>query len=279
MSVRKPETPRLLPLWILVTMLGLAAVGYLAGRADMDTEEAEEAAAIEVDPLDLGIAAHGGLSKWQSYASLEYDVESYGSVQHHMIDLTSRRTLLETEAFRIGFDGTNVWVTPGLDAVRVRPSFLNGLDFYFFGMPFVLADPGVIRESLGRVTVGHEEFEAVRISFQEGIGGSPDDSYIAHFDPTTHRLRFLLYTVTFFSGEPSENLNARVYDEWQQLGGLTVPAKATSYAWDAEKETFGTARGEAVYSNVQFSADAPADSMFAMPEGAELDVQTVGAEE
>ena len=61
------------------------------------------------------------------------------------------------------------------------------MDFYFFGMAFVFADPGTNHESLGSVDINGEPFDAVKISFDAGTGASSDDYYIAHFDPQTHQ--------------------------------------------------------------------------------------------
>ncbi len=223
------------------------------------------------DALDRGIAAHGGLATWQSHGGARFDIESGGSAMTNVVDLRSRRALASGESFEIGFDGEDVWIMPGLDAFQGSPRFYNGLDFYFFAMPFVLADPGTRREDLGRVSVGEEEFDAVRVSFDDGVGDSPGDFYVAHFDPATHRLRFLLYTVTFFSGEPDEKYNARVYEEWQEAGGLTVPRKASSYEWIAGEGRLGEKHGEATYGNVLLTPEPPDAMLFEMPEGAEID--------
>jgi len=112
------------------------------------------------------------------------------------------------------------------------------------------------------------EYDAVKISFDTGVGESPGDFYIAHFDTETHRLRFLLYTVTYFSGESNENYYGRMYDEWQEVGGLLLAAKTQSYSWDPEKRQLNEAGGVTTYSNIEFETQPPDDSMFAPPRGA-----------
>ncbi len=55
--------------------------------------------------------------------------------------------------------------------------------FYFFGMPFVFADPGAVHESLGRKSFQGQEYDAVRVTFQKGTGDTPDDFYLLYLDP------------------------------------------------------------------------------------------------
>ena len=223
-----------------------------------------------VDPLDRGIAAHGGLDRWRSYAALSFDIPREQGTVHHTIDLWSRKTLQTTPAYQLGFDGSDVWVAPGLDAYSGNARFANGLDFYFFAIPFVLADPGANREVLGQVTIDDKAYNAVKISYDAGVGDSPEDYYIVHFDPDTHRMSHLLYTATYFSGEPSENYNARVYSDWQDIDGLLLPGKITAYHWDSESRRLGEQRGETVFTNIELSTAPPESTLFQKPETAEI---------
>ncbi len=231
---------------------------------------------LDKDPLARAITAHGGLDLWQSFRTVTFDIVREESVVRNTVDLRTRKARMSAEDYDIGFDGEDVWVMPDLEAFSGSASFYNGLDFYFFGMPFVLADPGTIHSDIGLVTVGGEPYHAVRVAYEAGVGASSEDSYVAHFDVETHRLRFLLYTVTYFTGEPNENYNVRVYDEWQEIQGLQVPLRATSYAWNPDLREFGEMRSEASYTNVSLEA-APADPMmFVMPDGAMVDTSGGG---
>ena len=228
----------------------------------------EVASASALDILDKSLIAHGGLNTWQSYGSLEYDVIKGDNEGHHIIDLKTRRTLQSGENYVLGFDGKNTWVSPDLDAFPGNPDFYVGLDFYFFGIPFVLADPGTNRELLGDVTFNGTTYEAVKISYNAGVGASPDDYYIAHFDKETHLLTYLLYTVTFNSQEPNENYYARAYEEWQEVGGLLLPKKMAAYSWDKETRMLGEMRREAVFNNVTLDTKQPEEAVFAKPDNA-----------
>ena len=226
---------------------------------------------VEQDALDKSIEAHGGIDTWRSFGTLEFAFGRGERLENHLIDLHSRKTLITTDNYQIGYDGNDVWITPGLDAFSGSPRFMNGLHFYFFAIPFVLSDPGTNREYLGRVRIGEQEYEAVKISYNDGVGASPDDYYIVHLDPETYQLKLLLYTATFRTQAPSENYNARVYEEWQEVDGLLLPSKIVSYRWDAEARRLGDQRGEAFYSDIKLGKASPDASLFAPPQGAEID--------
>ena len=215
--------------------------------------------------LDNSLKAHGGAATWQSFQSLSFDLVRGDDTQQHLINLNSRKTRQSNSEFTIGYDGTNVWVAPDTSAFPGNPSFFNGLYFYFFAMPFVFADPGVNAEFLGQREIGGMSYNVVEFSYDDGVGGSPKDVYLGHFDPATNQLGLLLYTVTFSSGIPSTNYNAMVYNEWEEVQGLLVPTRLTSHPWDKEKEELGAARGSMEFKNIVFDTSAPQSSLFEKP--------------
>lgn len=251
-------------------MLCILLVGCVSSPEEPTSDTSSPTVEEPQDAMDKGLVAHGGMDRWQSFGALEYDVTRGERTENHLIDLYTRRTRQASETFTLGYDGTDVWVAPNLEAFRGNPRFSNGLDFYFFALPFVLADPGTNREDMGRVTVNGVEYDAIKISYDAGIGESPNDYYIPHFDPETGQMRLLLYTVTFRSQEPSESYGARMYEEWQTVDGLVVPKTVVSYRWDNEQYQLGDRRGETVYSNVRFGAEQPDASTFAPPAESEI---------
>lgn len=229
----------------------------------------------EMEPADLpdalarGIETHGGLDTWRSFGRLEFHVEKPDIVEHHTIDLQSRKLLIASDRYVIGFNGEDVWITPGLDAYPGDARFYSSLNFYFFGLPFLLADPGTVHEDLGRRTIDGTDYDVVKVSFEEGVGDAPDDYYLAHFNTQTGTMDLLLYTVTYRSGEPEENYHARTY-EWQEEQGLLVPAKMSSYRWNAEEDALGEHRSDTRISKVMFSEERPDPGWFEMPHDAEV---------
>ena len=220
--------------------------------------------------LHVEVAAHGGIDRWRSYGTLEYDLQKGEMHEHHIIDLHSRKLVLTGDGYTIGFDGEEVWVMPDMEAYSGRPRFYSSLNFYFFGIPFVLADPGTIPESLGRSTFRDKPYDVVKVSFEPGVGDSPNDYYVIHADTATHLVELLLYTVTFRSHQPSEKYNARIF-EWHEVDGLMVPSKISSYRWNGEDGTLGEHRSDTYFSNIVFNIERPDAGLFVMPEGAEID--------
>ncbi len=217
-----------------------------------------------------GLIAHGGLELWRSFGSLSYDIVKKDKVEHQLIDLHSRKVLITSDKYKIGFDGETAWISPNKDAMGGGSArFYQGVYFYFFALPHVLGDPGLNFETLPDKTIAGKTYDVVKVSYNDGVGDASGDYYVAHFDKSTHRLDWLLYTVTYFSGESHENYNAVNYEGWQEVGGLMVPTAFTSYIYkDGE---IGEVRSKTEFDNIKFDTANPASSVFAKPEDAEVD--------
>jgi hypothetical protein len=201
---------------------------------------------------------------------LEFELERPDRTEHHIVDLQSRNVRVDSEDWAIGFDGSDAWISPGLDAYSGSPRFYSSLQFYFFGLPFLLADPGTTREDLGLRQMDDKTYNVIKVGFEDGVGDSPDDYYLAHIDTATGMMEALLYTVTYRSGEPNENYGARLYD-WQEVDGLRVPSRMSSYRWNEEEAKLGEHRSDALITGVTFRPERPEPELFQMPEGAEID--------
>lgn len=97
--------------------------------------------------IGRSVEAHGGREKWQSFASVEYDLtyeRPKGEKRDHQIfDLRSRDGLITAQDYTLGASKGDVWIKPGVEALGgTPPRFYMWTPFYFFAMPFVFADPG-----------------------------------------------------------------------------------------------------------------------------------------
>ena len=120
--------------------------------------------------MEESLQAHGGLDTFSGYGTLEYDMkwqfgQDGGLNDHHLIDLDSRKILITSDGYKVGFDGTEAWISPGKDALPLPARFYSSTPFYFFGIPFLFADPGVNLESLGRVELDGKEHNAVKVTY------------------------------------------------------------------------------------------------------------------
>ena len=224
--------------------------------------------------IEHSVSAHGGLQKWQSFGSVEYDLtyeRPKGEKRdHQLFDLRTRDGLITADDYKLGASKGEVWITPRADALGgTPPRFYMWTPFYFFGMPFVFADPGVKQHSLGRKMYQGAEYDVVKITYEAGTGDSPDDFYIAYLDPSSGRLKLAVYVVTYPAlrkGKPLEELeqHAIVFEEWQEVDGLTVPKTASYFDWK-NGTTEGEMLGRLRFANVRFAAAQPDASQFAKP--------------
>lgn len=213
------------------------------------------------------LEAHGGLARWQDQQRLDYDLYRQDQlVDHQLIALKPRKVLLTNDTYRIGYDGADYWVSPDTSAFDGNVRFHHNLQFYFMALPFLFADPGINYEVMEPREFQGKTHDVLGITFEPGVGDASDDEYIAYFDPKTHRLALLLYTVTYFSGEPGENYNARWYQEWQEVNQLLLPKKVVGYRWS--DAGLGEERGTTEYRNVVLDEIPPDESIFLAPTNA-----------
>lgn len=231
--------------------------------------------------LEDSYEAHGGLETFKEFKVVEYDLKDlpFSPVgilnDHQLIDLNSRHILITSDTYKIGFNGTEAWMTPNMDALGIPPRFYSSTPFYFFGLPFLFADPGTNLESLGTKELKGKEYNVIKVTYDKGIGDTPDDDYVAYIDTETNQLKLVHYIVTYpplMQGKSIDELerHAAVYDEWQEVDGLIVPKKLSFYVWS--DDTLGdTTLGSIRYENVSFKKETPDPAIFKKPEGAVVD--------
>jgi hypothetical protein len=227
--------------------------------------------------LDRCLEAHGGLAKWRRCGGVEFDLD-YKSPreqrkEHQLFDLWQRTGLITARDYTLGNDGKEVWIKPNLQALGgTPPRFYMGTPFYFFGMPFVFADPGAKQESLGKKSVGDKEYDTVKITFAKATGDTPEDYYVAYIDPANSHLKMVYYIVTYPALRKGRRVSdlvphAIVFQEWQKVEGLLVPKSAPFFKWNGH-DIEGEPLGRLEFSNVHFLKNEPDASKFAMPAGA-----------
>lgn len=218
------------------------------------------------------LMAHGGLDKWRSFKTLEYDLQHDGDTiptEHYTLDLLNRKDLTVADSFKIGFDGSDVWVAPNKKAFKGRSArFYHNLYSYFLTIPFIVADPGV-KYANDTLTVDRKLYDVINVSFDAGVGDADKDAYKLLIDPTTNRMEKILYTVTFYSGEAHENYNFLSYENWVDVNGLQLPSKLIGYKYSPGLT--GEKRYEVSFLNMQLKEDSPNQELFVMPTESEID--------
>jgi len=218
--------------------------------------------------LDKCIEAHGGLDAWNKFAGLSYQVKNGSKSLFQLTHLKDRRTYSKSDNFELGSDGHQVWVTPNADKVPGKSAaFYYNLDFYFVAIPFVLKDPGVYVTYLGKANPDGSEYDLLKISYGKGVGLSAEDLYFLYLDPTSHQLRILTYTVSYFDTTNNKVNSAKRYLDYQNIQGIMMPTKMENFRWIDGKIGKSSNRGR-VISDYKFYDKIPDEKVFNVPEGA-----------
>ncbi len=209
------------------------------------------------------LKAHGGLDIWNSMESLAFGMQKGEDLEMTTTALKSRKSLIETSHHKLGFDGTNVWLQ-NKDTVtyKGKAKFYYNLMFYFYAMPFVLADDGITYKEAPALEVDGKKYPGIHISYDAGVGESPDDEYILYYDDETKKMTWLAYTVTYFSKEKATKYSLIKYVDWQNVDGLQLPATLQWHVYADGK--VGEVRNEVKFTQVVASKEMDA-SMFEKP--------------
>jgi len=243
---------------------------FLFGSCSIDTnpekhnEGADNVLLSAPEAFVRGLKAHGGHERWEKFYTLQFNVASGEIYEQHLIDLKTRKVLITADtAYSIGFEGEQVWVSPTLKSFPGgSPRFYHSLVFYFFSMPFVLADPGTVAVGLPDAELYGQSFSKVRVTFGKAVGDSPNDQYILWFKKDDNQLYMLNYSATYFD-PANKGLNAVVYNEWREANGILVPTKWSYYEW--KNGSLGDLRGTETIENVVFSEKVTPPEKFTRP--------------
>ncbi|MGB5693303.1 MAG: DUF6503 family protein [Flavobacteriaceae bacterium] len=214
------------------------------------------------------LEAHGGLDHWRSQRNLVFEMPRADFNEKHTVDLYSRKDRIDTPAYAMGFDGKNIWLLDENGQYEGDPVFYHNLMFYFFAMPFVLADDGIVYGETEDLVFEGVEYPGVRISYNAGVGTSPKDEYFVHCDPKTMQMAWLGYTVTYRTGEKSDNYKWIRYNSWQDVGGIYLPESIIWY--DYEGRNLKEPKNSVSFRNVTLSEKSESVDFFNKPEEAEI---------
>ncbi|WP_103867628.1 DUF6503 family protein [Aquimarina sp. I32.4] len=185
--------------------------------------------------------------------------------EKHTTDLKTRHARIETDAYALGYDGNEAWVAQDSTYFEGNPRFYHNLMFYFYAMPFVLGDEGIYYEKIEDLTVDDTEYFGYKISYGEDVGDSPKDNYFLYFDKISKKMKFLGYTVTYFSKEASEKVSLVEYADWSDVDGLLLP-ETLKWREYADGGVVGEVKNEVRFVNASSSTEKSLPSIFKKPE-------------
>ncbi len=219
------------------------------------------------EALQKIFAKHGGMDRWQKMNAMSFEIVKDGGNEKHMIDLKDRRERIEASNFTTGYDGKEFWLEADT-SYKGNAVFYHNLMFYFYAMPFVLADDGIIYSECEPLIFEGKTYPGIKISYDAGVGVSPEDEYFIHYDSTTFEMAWLGYTVTYYSKEKSKDLHWIRYNDWKNFNGLLLPNSLTWYKYENSLPT--EVRSVREFVNVTVSETAFEDTVFEKTEGAEV---------
>lgn len=217
---------------------------------------------------------HGGLSQWQKMKTLRFTVENKGKLETHTVDLNNRREHIKGEIFTTGFDGENYWLEADT-SYKGNAIFYHNLMFYFYAMPFVLADNGINYETADTLIFDEKKYIGIRITYENNIGVSPDDEYILYYDVETKQMAWLAYTVTYYTPKDAENTAPKYgwirYDNWQTIDNIVLPKILTWYKTENNKPT--EVRNSRTFTNVKILTETLDVTTYEKTTNAEIVVE------
>ncbi len=250
------------------------AIRWTLGLALLATPAAAALTAEQI--VDRMIAAHGGMERWLATPTVSFEDEfrpgtaTEGSPSRVMVEQGRRRAYLDfpgTE-MRLSWDGEKAWSENW--QFPYPPRFLALLNYYFANLPWLVEDPGVVLgdPGSGKLFDDPTEYLTIRVTYEPGVGDTPDDYYVLYVHPESFELRANEYVVTYRAllpeGVASTDPHILIYDEWTEVDGLKVPAHYTIYELD------GTVYGSCAFRDWSFSRPFD-ESRMVMPPGAVVD--------
>lgn len=216
-------------------------------------------------PADLQaiFSAHGGLNRWKKMNNLCFEMKGENGDEVHTVSLPDRKTRIESKDWSIGYDGKKVWLLRHDVGYKGDPVFYHNLMFYFYAMPFVIADPGTNYVTLEPTELDGKMYNAFKVSYNDGVGDSSKDEYRLYFDPETNKMAWLAYTVTFKYQKKSTDWHYIKYDKWQDVNGLSLPEKLSWY-----KVENGKPKGKDIdmkFTNIAITETSLDPSVFTKP--------------
>jgi hypothetical protein len=184
-------------------------------------------------------------------------------------NLRTRTELIDTPTYTIGYDGSDLWVNEkDGNEYKGNAKFYKGLMMYFYAMPFIVADDGIIYEEVEPLVFEGNTYPGILISYEPGTGASSDDQYVVYYNAETGQMEWLSYTVTFGKDGKSKNFKYIRYNDWQTINGLVLPKSISWYKYESNLPT--ELRNTVEFMDVLLSEKAPDVTVFAKSEGAKV---------
>ena len=104
---------------LLLTIILLTSCKQENKTKDYSEESLVVNTSIYPDNISKIFDAHGGIDKWNTFEGMYYEIEKPTINEKHTIALKSRKSIIDAEHHKLGFDGKDVWLKE-LDTVKYQ---------------------------------------------------------------------------------------------------------------------------------------------------------------
>lgn len=213
--------------------------------------------------------AHGGIDTWNEMETLEFSVEKPGGYEITTTDLKDRYALIEMPKNLLGFDGEVLWMKNKDNAkFDGDPKAYYNTMFYFYAMPFVLADDGIKYADSEPLSFKGKNYPGIQISFENGVGASSNDEYVVYYDSNSNKMTWLAYAATIDSNAMRKEWHFINYTNWQEVEGLFLPETMVWYNVENNQPT--TVNHEVKFVSPMLTTVKMDIRVYGRPEGGEL---------
>lgn len=168
------------------------------------------------------------------------------------------------------FDGRSAWVSPA--SSPFKQARFHVLTWpYFVALPMKLRDPGTHLQALGERRLRGRSYAAARLTFDAGVGDTPEDWYVLYRDPSSGRLAAAAYVVTYGkdAAAAAQEPHAITYEDHVAVDGVQIATTWTFWHWSEARGIEGKPLGSGKLSELSFVQPGP--EAFARPLGAKED--------
>ena len=267
----------------LVYTLGFAAVLWSCNQKKTDTpkvEEKIEAAVsvketkVNVHPFTAAVEKAHNTVAFKSKKAVQYDIDLvYGGKQAMDATITqstdgTKIKITHKNGKIVGYDGEEVFAVTK-DSLSGRERFSIFTWTYFFAFPHKLTDPGTQWSSMSKSNWGGAQYDAAKLTFDNGIGDTPKDWYLSYKNPETDMLEGAAYIVSFGKdvAKAEENPHAVKYANFVTVDEVPFATTFTINNWNKE-QGYLDELGVAKIKNIKFVE--PTEGFFSKPETAIL---------
>jgi len=261
---------RIIPILILILVITACKNESKENTTVIETVKKEDiTTSIYPEAITKIFDAHGGIDNWNKMQTLSFTMKKPNGKEITTTHLKTRAELIDTPTYTMGYDGSELWVNEkdGND-YNGNAKFYKGLMMYFYAMPFIVGDDGIIYEDVKPLTFEEKTYPGILISYDAGVGVSPNDEYIIYYDAETNQMEWLAYTVTFGKDGKSKEFKFIKYNNWQTVNGLVLPKSIDWYKYENNLPT--EKRNTVEFMDVVLSENTPEANLFTKPETAKV---------